>query len=138
MRTVPADPLRDAAQALLESVTMLDDQGRDTIQAWLRGIAAGTWDPTPATKQVVASLLHVLLLQDQQASRLRGALAAADTAPQSDEGEHGVRLMHGPNCEFCKGVARALIGREARKARLIPSPPLAAADGTTTPTEDQA
>lgn len=35
---------------------------RETLEAWLRGCEAHIWEPTPATQDVLASLLRLVLL----------------------------------------------------------------------------
>jgi hypothetical protein len=46
---------------------LLTDSDRETVEAWVRGIEAGKWNPTPATKRFLAIVLRRVL--DAEASR---------------------------------------------------------------------
>lgn len=67
--TIATDPrfepamqdLANDADRLRDLRALLSGNGREEIENWVTGIRKGTWDPTPATKAVLASILGAFL-----------------------------------------------------------------------------
>lgn len=53
--------LADDANSLRELRHLLSGANREELQNWVAGIRKGTWDPTPATKDVLGSVLGAFL-----------------------------------------------------------------------------
>lgn len=48
------------------SEPILTDDERGTVNNWITGIENGTWNPTTATKRILADILRRLLLSESR------------------------------------------------------------------------